>query len=1085
MIVKKIKDKINNSINLIINQNQKKMKKIFTLTLVLFAMVFAGNAQMLLSEDFENGIPSTWLNIDADNDGNAWFSSENETGVAGHDGSNGCAYSCSYYDGTVLTPDNWLITPAVTLTGSATLTFWVAAQDASYAAEHYGVYISTNGGTSTSDFTLLYEETLDANGGARTQGTWKQKTVNLANYTGQTIRIAFRHFNCTDMFYMNLDDVVIFAQPTGPTIIAQPSSINFGTLAAGSSQTQSVDVVTYNLTAGVTATTAAPFAVSADGTTFTTTATVAAAGGTLYVQYAPTAVATDNGTVTLASTGATDVTISLTGAAIDCSAPAIPYSTDFTSEGLNQCWEVIDANEDGYTFEFNTTEGYASIRWNTTLDMDDWLISPAFALTGAQMASFDYSVASSSFYEKFQVFAFGANDTVTLTPVVETNNTTYETQYLDLSALNGNYKIAIHGISDADQFRLYITNFNVFVGAVPADLTLSTDELDFGTIGAGSTSNPKYVIMNTVSVDEAFTLTTAAPFEISLNGTTYATTQTIPANSALTTTDTIYVRFAPTTPNTYTGTLTITSTSFNETVALTGVAADCSSGITSFPFVYDFNTGVYPPVCWGYNDAENYWPATVDEDAGDYAMGISGVDMLVTPEITSTSPMAVMFDYRTYLGDNLDDEATSFRVGYSSTNDNASSFTWLPTVTVTSYPEGTLFFTYAGNVPANTKYVAIDFLSFGSYYGYYEDAVYVDNFKLVTDSYMAVNPESIDFGSIVFGSSSEIATVAVTAALLNNSISVNAPANFEVSSNGTTFAATATLPQEGGSFYVRYNPTAAGSHNGTITVTCGSITKNITVSGSAMDCSQAQALPFFEDFESDLNECWTILDEDGDGDTWAIMGMAAYEGDGCITSSSYNNGALTPDNWLISPALAIPSQGAKLSFFVCAQDASWAAEHYGVYVSTTGVAPNNFTLLYEEDLDADGGDHRVQGTWKEKHVNLPYGGQNIHIAIRHFDVTDMFRMNIDNISVTAGVGIEDHGLSTKVYPNPVSNVLNIDATANINRVEIFNMMGQIVGSYDANDVHMQINTNSFANGIYTVKISTEDGIATKKFTVAR
>ena len=70
------------------------MKKIFTLMLALFAMV-AVQAQSLLSEDFENGIPSTWLNVDADNDGNSWLSSAGVTGVAGHNGTDGCAYSCS------------------------------------------------------------------------------------------------------------------------------------------------------------------------------------------------------------------------------------------------------------------------------------------------------------------------------------------------------------------------------------------------------------------------------------------------------------------------------------------------------------------------------------------------------------------------------------------------------------------------------------------------------------------------------------------------------------------------------------------------------------------------------------------------------------------------------------------------------------------------------------------------------------------------------------------------------------------------------------------------------------------------------
>ncbi|WP_039421895.1 choice-of-anchor J domain-containing protein, partial [Porphyromonas gulae] len=42
--------------------------------------------------------------------------------------------------------------------------------------------------------------------GTRAQGTWYQKTVQLP---AGTKYVAFRHFNCTDFFWINLDDVVI------------------------------------------------------------------------------------------------------------------------------------------------------------------------------------------------------------------------------------------------------------------------------------------------------------------------------------------------------------------------------------------------------------------------------------------------------------------------------------------------------------------------------------------------------------------------------------------------------------------------------------------------------------------------------------------------------------------------------------------------------------------------------------------------------------------------------------------------------------------------------------------------------------
>ena len=109
-----------------------------------------------------------------------------------------------------LTPNNWLITPAIMLSNNATLTFWVSVQDINYSAEHYGVYVTTcNNYTTLENYTLLFEETINSNGGAKTQGAWKQKTISLHDYVGQTVHIAFRHFNCSDMYYLNFDDVTI------------------------------------------------------------------------------------------------------------------------------------------------------------------------------------------------------------------------------------------------------------------------------------------------------------------------------------------------------------------------------------------------------------------------------------------------------------------------------------------------------------------------------------------------------------------------------------------------------------------------------------------------------------------------------------------------------------------------------------------------------------------------------------------------------------------------------------------------------------------------------------------------------------
>jgi len=158
----------------------------------------------LFQEGFESSsLPNGWTTVDSDGDGNNWYVT---SGVV-HAG-DGCVTSASWVNNTVLTPDNWLISPAVELSGDATLSFWVAGQDPNYAAEHFSVYLSTTG-TAISDFTttLLYDQVSTP--------TMTQYTVDLSPYSGQTVYIAFRHHNITDMFRLNLDDVEIYTYSAG------------------------------------------------------------------------------------------------------------------------------------------------------------------------------------------------------------------------------------------------------------------------------------------------------------------------------------------------------------------------------------------------------------------------------------------------------------------------------------------------------------------------------------------------------------------------------------------------------------------------------------------------------------------------------------------------------------------------------------------------------------------------------------------------------------------------------------------------------------------------------------------------------
>ena len=83
------------------------------------------------------------------------------------------------------------------------------------------------------------------------------------------------------------------------------------------------------------------------------------------------------------------------------------------------------------------------------------------------------------------------------------------------------------------------------------------------------------------------------------------------------------------------------------------------------------------------------------------------------------------------------------------------------------------------------------------------------------------------------------------------------------------------------------------------------------------------------------------------------------------------------------------------------------------------------------------------------------------------------------LDVTTPAGIEDVAMEyTTVYPNPATDVLNINTNENVQRVEIFNMQGQLVKAENGTVNHISV--KDLANGLYTVKLTTDNGTSMHK-----
>jgi uncharacterized repeat protein (TIGR02543 family) len=75
---------------------------------------------------------------------------------------------------------------------------------------------------------------------------------------------------------------------------------------------------------------------------------------------------------------------------------------------------------------------------------------------------------------------------------------------------------------------------------------------------------------------------------------------------------------------------------------------------------------------------------------------------------------------------------------------------------------------------------------------------------------------------------------------------------------------------------------------------------------------------------------------------------------------------------------------------------AYREEHYSVWISTTGIEPTDFTMVFEETLS------QTHTGWEYQNrevVISDYAGEEIYVAIRHHDVTDMDRIVIDNVKI--------------------------------------------------------------------------------------
>lgn len=236
-----------------------------------------------------------------------------------------------------------------------------------------------------------------------------------------------------------------------------------------------------------------------------------------------------------------------------------------------------------------------------------------------------------------------------------------------------------------------------------------------------------------------------------------------------------------------------------------------------------------------------------------------------------------------------------------------------------------------------------------------------------------------------------------------------------------------------------FYPSAPGEYKNDVTIKTSAGDFTVNCEGVAKD---ADGYLLVGDFEDDAYG-WSTYDADKDGEGWNL-GYNLFGGDFpeyCHSgkqilgsaSYSYYNGDITPDNWTFSPIVAVPDEGAMLSWYAASQSKKRPEEHYSVYIATPDEIADpanlgNLTPVFSETLNENYVDQ-----WSHQTVDLkPYAGKDVYIAFRHHDCTGQWLLKLDDVFVTEmSKWNGETGVSTSIA----------DGSKTVVRQEIFDAAG--------------------------------------------
>ena len=609
-----------------------------------------------------------------------------------------------------------------------------------------------------------------------------------------------------------------------PKITANPTSLDFGNVTAGTTTTKTFNVQGENLEGNIS--------LAVSGTGFSISSTSVAkntaqngTGATITVTFAPTAntSATYNGTVTLTSSNATSVTVSLTGKGV-YTAPALtasPTSVSFTNCYTSQSYTNTQVKVTGTNLQGNVTAAISGTNAGM-FSVSPATISQADAASG-KTVTITYTPTAAGTHSAtltFSTTGTGAGTaTVTITGTATGPSITATPTSASFEAYIGETKtetITVKGVNLSGNITATLNNGG---GIYTIDKTSISQSEATSTNGGAITVTYTPTAAGNTTASITLASTGCNPVTVNLSGTAKSPDITATPTS---------LEFTGYTGQTYTQTVTVTGNHLSNNISATlSDGSIYSIDKTSLTSTGGTITVTYAPTERGNTSATLTLSST---NVADVVIPITGTAQGGTITATPTSVSFSGYATRTYTqivsvsGANLEEDITAtlndangvYSIDKTSISKTASgvalTITWAPTT--------------AGNTTAsvvlssrNTDNVTIN----------------ISGAAQAATPTLIIDKSSLTY-DIMLSEVSSTQTVTVSGRFLTEDVAVTLTDADNVFSVDKTSLDCATLNNDSTiNVGVTFTPIAEGNYTGTLTLTSGALTQTITLNATATD----------------------------------------------------------------------------------------------------------------------------------------------------------------------------------------------------------------------------------------------------------